>query len=616
MKLSVIVPIYKVEKYLRKCVDSILNQDLAPEEYEIILVDDGSPDNCGAIADEYAAKYCNIRVIHQENGGLSMARNAGLAAANGEYIQFVDSDDFLEPNVLGALVCKMDSDGLDVLRFDYQNVNEDYEVFQPYKDVKPFVDLRDSICDGETFLNERLGYACYAVQFIIKRDLLIENNLFFKPGIYFEDTEWTPRMLLASGRVTSTTTIAYNYLLRNGSITGQRSLESSRKLSQDLITVFNGYIELAKSANDPRWFLGHIADDLPGMLTSLALLDERSIAKRYTKQIKPFLPLKSFHNTARTIRKIKIINFSPHLFIFFVRIKSFYSKLIDFFAADKWDLGIVETRLEDITTGQAIRVHKVKHKYRGHWFADPFILDVSDSTISILVEDYEYSRGIGVISKLVIDMSRNIVLQRDVILQKDTHLSFPFILRQNSDIYVFPENSRSGAFFSYRFNPETGKLSDERTVLNKPLTDAVVVKFDSRDYLFSTSMPNPNGSMLQIWSHDNDTDSFIPKESVLFTSNIARNAGAFFSVNGHWYRPAQDCNNSYGESIVIQEVTASDSGFEFMDVRKITVPSKLLYTGIHTLNSYEGVTITDLHSYRFPIIGRLIAAIVTIKKRI
>ena len=96
-KVSIIVPVYKVEKYLRKCIDSIINQTL--KDIEIILVDDGSPDNCGKICDEYAAKDTRIKVIHKENGGLSSARNAGMEVAEGEYIGFVDSDDWIESDM-------------------------------------------------------------------------------------------------------------------------------------------------------------------------------------------------------------------------------------------------------------------------------------------------------------------------------------------------------------------------------------------------------------------------------------------------------------------------------------------------------------------------------------
>ena len=100
--ISVIVPVYKVEPYLRECVDSIINQTY--QNLEIILVDDGSPDNCGAICDEYAAKDSRVRVIHKENGGVSSARNAGIEAATGSYIGFVDSDDWIEPDMYENLL--------------------------------------------------------------------------------------------------------------------------------------------------------------------------------------------------------------------------------------------------------------------------------------------------------------------------------------------------------------------------------------------------------------------------------------------------------------------------------------------------------------------------------
>ena len=328
MKLSVIVPIYKVEKYLRKCVDSILNQDLPSDEYEVILVDDGSPDNCGAIADEYASGYANVRAVHQGNGGLSVARNNGLEVACGEYIEFVDSDDYLEPNVLGSLVEKMDSDGLDVLRFDYQNVNESYEVFEPYKDVKPFVDLRDEICDGLTFLNERLGYACYAVQFMIRRSLLVNNGLYFKQGIYYEDLEWTPRMLLAATRVTSRPIIAYNYVLRQGSITIGSDALKGRKRSDDVLAVNSGQMQLAASVSDSRWFYGIVARSVASVLTNVALFQNLRTARYYLKQIRPFLPLITYKDTSRIKRKIKFINTSPIGFVLSLKAKKFCTDLL------------------------------------------------------------------------------------------------------------------------------------------------------------------------------------------------------------------------------------------------------------------------------------------------
>ena len=103
--ISVIVPVYNVEPYLRKCVDSILNQTY--RKLEVILVDDGSPDNCGAICDEYAAKDARVRVIHKSNGGLSDARNAGLDIMTGDYVAFLDSDDWVEADMYRTLLTQM-----------------------------------------------------------------------------------------------------------------------------------------------------------------------------------------------------------------------------------------------------------------------------------------------------------------------------------------------------------------------------------------------------------------------------------------------------------------------------------------------------------------------------
>ena len=312
MKLSIIVPIYKVEPYLRKCVDSLLDQDLPKEDYEIILVDDGSPDQCGAICDEYASKYGNIRVIHRENGGLSAARNSGIEVAQGKYIQFVDSDDYLEPNVLKTLIEKMEADNLDILRFNYQNVNENYEVFEPNKVSKPFVDYRDEVCDGLTFLNERLGFACYAVQFMLKRDLLSERELFFKEGIHFEDTEWTPRVLLQARRVTSVSLMVYDYYVRVGSITKSTDKAKQQKSLHDRMDLLDAMQQQEKELEDNRWFKGMIAQTVVSIIGTIA--DEfYSKRKTYLESLKKkhLLPLSYTYLTKYAKRKAVLINFSP-----------------------------------------------------------------------------------------------------------------------------------------------------------------------------------------------------------------------------------------------------------------------------------------------------------------
>lgn len=289
MKLSIIVPIYNVALYLRKCVDSLLTQDIS--DYEIILVDDGSTDDSGAIADEIVKEAMGngqwaidnesnrptLRVIHQANAGLSAARNTGIAAAQGEYVCFVDSDDYWEENVLGALMVQVEREQLDVLRFDYQNVRQteagEYEVFQPNK-YPHQVDICREVVDGETYLDERMGYACYACQFVINRELTGT----FTPGIHYEDTEWLPRMMLAAKRVNSIPIVVYNYLVRQGSITqAQGNKEKLRKNVNDFLFVIESLSKQMTKHPSCQWLRRMISNMAVGVLTRVAMsfYDER-----------------------------------------------------------------------------------------------------------------------------------------------------------------------------------------------------------------------------------------------------------------------------------------------------------------------------------------------------
>lgn len=321
MRLSIIVPVYKVESYLRKCIDSLLQQDLTEDEYEIVLVDDGSPDSCGTICDDYASNYPNIKVVHRPNGGLSAARNNGIDVAMGKYVQFVDSDDYLEPNVLKTLVDKMEAEDLDVLRFNYQNINEHYEVFEPNKVSKPFADYRDEICDGLTFLTERLSFACYAWQFLVKRTLLAECR--FAEGIYFEDTEWTPRLLQKASRVNSTDLMVYNYLMRMGSITQSVDEKKKRKVLDDKLLLVDSLKEQMENVADKRWFEGMIAQTVLSIigLVSESFYGEKTVVLDAMKSKKVF-PLSSYHSTEAASKKIRLANLSPNLLCRLIRYRN------------------------------------------------------------------------------------------------------------------------------------------------------------------------------------------------------------------------------------------------------------------------------------------------------
>lgn len=340
MKLSIIVPVYNVANFLRKCVDSLLVQDIT--DYEIILVDDGSTDDSGAIADEIVreamgngqwaidnetnsqspiANSPTLRVIHQENAGLSAARNSGINVATGDYIMFVDSDDYLQPNVLGTLMEQVRRNNLDVLRFRYQNVRESGEAFAPYKDMTNYNDYSSTPTDGLTFLNERMGTQCYAWQFIVKTDIVRQES--FTPGIYFEDTDWTPRMLLRTKHVASTDFVVYNYLWREGSITlSQKDTAKMRKQLQDKLNILSKLNEWGKSVSDRRWFDSMISGmviNVVGILAS-SFYSERN---EYIRQIKALdiLPITTYHIAPRAQRKVKLINMSLPLAVMILHIR-------------------------------------------------------------------------------------------------------------------------------------------------------------------------------------------------------------------------------------------------------------------------------------------------------
>ncbi len=317
LKLSFIIPVYNVAPYLRKCVDSLLAQDY--NDYEIILVDDGSTDGSGTICDEYASPlFINpftrsvvIKVIHRPNGGLSAARNTGLEAAKGEYVCFVDSDDYWEENVLAGLMSQINRDNLDVLRFDYQNVRlveGKYEVFLPNK-YPHQVDTKIGIVDGESYLNERMGYACYAVMYIMRRKMVP----YFTEGIHFEDVDWLPRIMLRAKRVNSTTTIVYNYLVRQGSITKvQGDRKKILKNLEDSMWIIERYHQYREQYPDCTWLYNMQSSMVAGVLTTVAreFYAER---KEYIKRLKDMkvFPLKIADQGKTYKRRARIINIAP-----------------------------------------------------------------------------------------------------------------------------------------------------------------------------------------------------------------------------------------------------------------------------------------------------------------
>ena len=222
--VTVIVPIYKVEQYINRCVDSIISQTY--KNLEIILVDDGSPDSCGKICDDYAKSDSRIKVIHKENGGLSDARNAGIAVANGDYLMFVDSDDWVDEDFCESAVSTLEKNNSDIVVFGYNRVDESDNLLDSWN-----LQGRHKYSKQEALKKLfRSEIDNYAWNKIYKRSLFHEIR--YPKGKLWEDIGTTYLLFAEAESIYISNCVTYNYLMRKSSITGQRN----RKGELDMFT--------------------------------------------------------------------------------------------------------------------------------------------------------------------------------------------------------------------------------------------------------------------------------------------------------------------------------------------------------------------------------------------
>lgn len=191
MLLSIIIPVFRVEHTLQRCVESVLNQDV--DDMEVILVDDGSPDNCPMLCDEWAEKDSRVKVIHKDNGGLSDARNVGINIATGDYITFVDSDDYLAPDTYAPLLEKIGDNDILEYSIDSRLTLDD----NIYEDI------------NEYWLKEKAYTHTYACNKIFKRSLFEEVR--FPKGRVFEDVYTLPQLLAKTKKIATTRLGSYHY---------------------------------------------------------------------------------------------------------------------------------------------------------------------------------------------------------------------------------------------------------------------------------------------------------------------------------------------------------------------------------------------------------------------
>ncbi|WP_148630488.1 glycosyltransferase [Bacillus sp. E214] len=305
-KMSIVVPVYNVEKYLDKCIQSLIDQTY--KDIEIILVNDGSPDNCPQICESYEKRDPRVITIHKENGGLSDARNAGLKTATGEYILFVDSDDFIELNTCEMFVKVISNKRPDIIVGNAKRIEENHTSPMCHN-----VNNNGQILTGEDYLKRELkkGNMYMAAWLnLYKRDFLIINNLEFEVGLLHEDEHFTPRAFLKAKKVLGTDITFYNYLIRAGSITNQKG---KIKNAEHIIKICKELERLYSEIKD---------NELKSLLNDNLVqkyLNTFQVAGLHRKQYKYLVDknfLKRNAYTKRTKLKVVILTFSKHLYYY------------------------------------------------------------------------------------------------------------------------------------------------------------------------------------------------------------------------------------------------------------------------------------------------------------
>ena len=235
IKLSIIIPIFNVERYIERCIKSVAaHQDIDVDLYEIILINDGSTDNSLEIAKQVAENYNNISIITQKNTGLGGARNHGIKLAKGEYIWFIDSDDFIQKRSLNAILQKLSDEKLDVLAFDFSCTNE-------YGDIINWIDFKlnfnnRKLLNGPEFYE--LNYKeSYIWLYIFKRSLFTNNHIAIKNRINMQDSELLPRIMFHVKTIAFLDKKIYYYVNREDSFINSNNIRTRLKYYKSIIKV-------------------------------------------------------------------------------------------------------------------------------------------------------------------------------------------------------------------------------------------------------------------------------------------------------------------------------------------------------------------------------------------
>lgn len=277
----------------------------------------------------------------------------------------------------------------------------------------------------------------------------------------------------------------------------------------------------------------------------------------------------------------------------------------EYLTATKYNIGFVDNELEGIIHGESIKVNWMKHTYKDRWFADPFILDVTEDYYIVLVEEWYDPIRRGRISKLIVDRKDFMLKDIKTIIEMDSHLSFPFIQRTKDAIYIIPESSATGKLPRYKYSPTTDDVCFDSIICHDRLTDSVPFCYRGEEFMFSTKLPDANGKILGIYKKEKN-GTYSQYDTYYFEENLSRMAGDVFTCNGKLYRPAQVCIKSYGDAVSLQEVIYNNEKFHFEELRRLYSPSPKYDLGFHTFNAFKGHIVVDGLGYRRPAFTNLL----------
>lgn len=271
-----------------------------------------------------------------------------------------------------------------------------------------------------------------------------------------------------------------------------------------------------------------------------------------------------------------------------------------------WNIGFCEQTPERLIHNKQLKpVRWLRHPYRDRWFADPFIYKVTEQEIVVFVEECPIENPKGIICELVIDRRTMRLKERHVMLELDTHLSYPAYIHYEGKVYVYPENGMSGKLNLYEYDEVNYKLVNPVCILDEAVADATIVKQNGRYYMSATKYPDTQ-KKAYLYVADSPFGPFRQVDVNPYQTGLgcSRQGGNYFEAYGSVYRPAQDCEERYGGALAIMNSDFSQ-GIQENEILKITPQEGRFGLGLHTLNYLDGLCVIDGFGYYKPMLGKL-----------